>query len=213
MPFSFPRIYPILDSSVIPESDRSQFLLRLGCSLAEAGVTLLEYRNKSGSDAQVLADAFILRAAMPAGQVKLILDDRVHLVEVAGFDGVHVDAGDVPPAEARLLLLPEHIIGTFAGGDTLIPGILSQPVDYFAVGPVYCTTTKQTDKQPIGPEGVRRLRAQAGPDVILTAAAGITLATAAEVLEAGASTVAVSAAIFHAADPAAEFRRWQTELN
>src|SRR5450631_867901 len=127
MPCSIPRIYPILDSSQIPESDRSQFLLRLGCSLAEAGVTLFEYRNKSGFDAQVLADAFVLRAAMPAGQVKLILDDRVHLVEVAGFDGVHVDAGDVPPAEARRLLLPEHIIGTFAGGDTLIPGILSQP--------------------------------------------------------------------------------------
>ena len=40
-------------------------------------MTLLEYRNKSGAEAELLADAQILRAALPAGKVKLILDDRV----------------------------------------------------------------------------------------------------------------------------------------
>ena len=63
MTFSFPRIYPILDSSFLPAEGRKQFLLRLGSSLAEAGVTLLEYRNKTGSDVELLADAAILRAA------------------------------------------------------------------------------------------------------------------------------------------------------
>jgi thiamine-phosphate pyrophosphorylase len=129
------------------------------------------------------------------------------------FDGVHVDAGDATPAEARRLLGPERIIGTFGGSDALLPGILAAPVDYLAVGPVYATTTKQTSKPPIGPEGVRKLREQAGPDVVLTAAAGITLATAPMVLAAGASAVAVSAAIFRATDPAAEFRRWMQELS
>ncbi len=173
---------------------------------------LLEYRNKVGSDEELLADAAVLRAALPAGHVKLIFDDRADLVEAAGFDGVHVDAGDLRPAEARRLLGPDRIIGTFGGSDTLLPGILSEPVDYLAIGPVYPTTTKQTTKAPIGPEGVRRLREQAGPDAVLVAAAGITLATAPAVLEAGASAVAVSAAIFRAADPAAEFRRWLKQL-
>ena len=53
---------------------------------------------------------------------------------------------------------------------------------------------------------------QAGPDVVLTAAAGITLANAQSVLDAGANTVAVAAAIFGAGDPAAEFRRWLEAL-
>ncbi len=212
MSFSFPRIYPILDASVIPAVGRAEFLRRLGNELAEAGVTLLEYRNKTGSGAELLADAEVLRAALPAPTIKLILDDRADLVEKTGFDGVHVDAGDVSPAEARRLLGPGRIVGTFGGSDVLLPGILNEPVDYLAVGPVYATTTKQTSKAPIGPEGVRRLRAQAGSKRVLTAAAGITLETAPLVLAAGASAVAVSAALFRAPDPAAEFRRWKAEL-
>jgi len=212
MSFSFPTIYPILDSSTIPAAGRAEFLRRLGGSLAEAGVTLLEYRNKTGGDAELMADAAVLRAALPSGQVKLILDDRADLVEAAGFDGVHVDAGDLSPAEARRLLGPDRIVGTFGGSDVLLPGILAEPVDYLAIGPVYPTTTKQTAKQPIGPDGVRRLRAQAGPEAVLVAAAGITLDAAPAVLEAGANVVAVSAAIFHADDPAAEFRRWLIQL-
>ncbi len=212
MSFFFPKIYPILDAAVIPAVGRAEFLRRLGGELAEAGATLLEYRNKTGSDAELLADAEILRAALPVPTVKLILDDRADLVAKAGFDGVHVDAGDVSPAEARRLLGPERIVGTFGGSDALLPGILNAPVDYLAVGPVYATTTKQTSKAPIGPEGVRRLRAQAGPERVLTAAAGITLETAPLVLAAGASAVAVAAALFRTPDPAAEFRRWKAEL-
>jgi thiamine-phosphate pyrophosphorylase len=212
MDFSFPKIYPILDSSVIPATGRAEFLRRLGRSLAEAGVTLLEYRNKTGNDAELLADAEFLRAVMPAKDVKLILDDRADLVDQIAFDGVHVDAGDVPPAEARRLVGPGRIVGTFGGSESLLPGVLDAPVDYLAVGPVYATTTKQTSKAPIGPEGVRRMRAEIGPGRVLTAAAGITLATAPLVLAAGASAVAVSAAIFRTADPAAEFRKWKAEL-
>ena len=212
MPFLFPRIYPILDVSTIPSEGRAEFLRRLGGALADAGVTLLEYRNKTGVDAELLADAAILRIALPAEDVKLILDDRADLVEQVNFDGVHVDAGDLPPEDARRLVGPNRIVGTFGGSETLLPGILDEPVDYLAIGPVYLTTTKQTSKEPIGTEGVRRLREQAGPGRVLTAAAGITLDTAPAVLAAGASAVAVSAAIFRTPDPAAEFRRWKAIL-
>ena len=212
MLWPFPKVYPILDASIIPTASRAEFLHRLGSDLAEAGVTLLEYRNKSGSDAQIVADAVALRTALSAPNIKLILDDRVDLVEQTGFDGVHVDAGDLPPAETRALLGPDRIVGTFGGSDTLLPDILEAPVDYLAIGPVYPTMTKQTSNAPIGPGGVRRLREQAGPEKILTAAAGITLDTAPAVLAAGASAVAVSAAIFRSPNPAAEFRRWLTVL-
>jgi len=208
----FPRVYPILDASMIPSTGREAFLRRLGGSLTAAGVTLLEYRNKTGSDAELIADGAILRSAMPAENVKLILDDRADLIEQLDFDGVHVDAGDVSPVEARRLVGAKRIVGTFGGSDALLPGVLDEPVDYLAVGPVFTTTTKHTYKTPIGPEGVRRLRELAGPDRILTAAAGITLATAPAVLAAGASAVAVSAAIFRADDPAAEFKKWIAAL-
>jgi thiamine-phosphate pyrophosphorylase len=208
MTFRIPRIYPILDAAIIPSTGRREFLRRLGDELAAAGVTLLEYRNKTGDEAELFADAEILRAAMPQKGIKLILDDRVDLVEKLQFDGVHVDVGDLSPGEARNWLGPARIIGTFGGSEALVPGILREPADYFSIGPVYATTTKQTAKAPIGAVGVKRLRAEAGPDAILVAVGGIKLENLQEIFEAGATTVAVAAAIFRSADPAAEFRRW-----
>jgi thiamine-phosphate pyrophosphorylase len=210
---SWPKVYPILDVSFIPATGRAEFLSRLGCGLAEAGVTLLEYRNKTGTEADLLSDADILRGAMPVGQVKLILDDRAELIEKTGFDGVHLDAGDMKPAEARRLLGPDRIIGTFGGGAVgMVPGILDAPADYFSIGPVFATRTKQTSSPLIGMEGVRRLRAETGDGPVLVAIGGITLATAAEALAAGATVVAIAGALFRQPDPAAEFRRWMTEL-
>ncbi len=214
MEFSFPKIYPILDASVLPSAAfrRGEFIEKLGHGLAAAGVLLLEYRNKTGGVEELLADAALLRRACPVGQVKLILDDRADLVDKAGFDGVHVDGGDMNPADARWLLGPDSIIGTFGGSEMILPGILSEPVDYLSIGPVFQTQTKQTTKAPIGAGGVRKLRQQAGPKAILVGVGGIALDTAAAILAAGATTVAVSAAIFRAADPIAEFEKWKAEL-
>ena len=85
-------------------------------------------------------------------------------------------------------------------------------MDYLAIGPVFETRTKQTEKRTIGIDGVRRLREQAGSGKVLSAAAGITLDTAKAILDAGASMVAVSEAIFCTPDPAFTFSRWVRQL-
>jgi thiamine-phosphate pyrophosphorylase len=126
---------------------------------------------------------------------------------------VHVDAGDLPPAEARLLLGPDRIVGTFGGGASgFLPGILATPADYFSIGPVFATRTKQTSSPLIGMDGIRRLSEEACVGPVLVAIGGITLAKAAEALSAGATVVAIAGALFRQPDPAAEFRRWLAEL-
>lgn len=210
MDFKLPAVYPILDSSFIPVANRVAFLDRLGQSLADAGVWLMEYRNKSATDAEVLADARVLRAAMP--WAALVLDDRVDVALAAGLDGAHVDAGDLPPTDARFLLGEERIVGTSASSEAQLLEALAGPVNYVAFGPVFPTTTKQTSVAPIGVEGVRRFRAAAGKEALLVAAAGITMETAPSILEAGASSVAVSSTIFRHSDPAREFKRWTSLL-
>ena len=214
MGFYLSVIYPILDSSFIPAglpaARRAEFLDRLGRSMADAGVRLMEYRNKSGADADVLADAHILRKAMPGAT--LVMDDRVDVALAADFDGAHVDAGDLPVSDARYLLGPNRIVGTSAGSEAQLLDALASGADYIAFGPVYPTTTKQTSASPIGLDGVRRFRQLAGTSPALVAAAGITLETAPAILEAGANSVAVAAAIFGCEDPAAEYRRWMARL-
>ena len=102
---------------MIPSCGPRGVFAAAGRGADECRVTLLEYRNrkKTGNDAELLADCAILRAAMPTETVKLILDDRADLVEQMGFDGVHVDAGDVPPVEARRLVGSSRIVGTSVG--------------------------------------------------------------------------------------------------
>jgi thiamine-phosphate pyrophosphorylase len=146
------------------------------------------------------------------GQVRLILDDRADLVDQLQFDGVHVDAGDASPADARRLVGPNRIVGTFGGSESLVEDILVAPADYLSIGPVFPTRTKQTAKPPIGTEGVKWLRAQAGQRPVLVAVGGITRETAAKVIVAGADVVAVSEGIFGHPDPAAEFRAWLAEI-
>jgi thiamine-phosphate pyrophosphorylase len=178
--------------------------------MTDAGVRLLEYRNKTGTDAEVMADARILRSTMT--RVKLIMDDRVDVAMAARFDGVHVDAGDLSPRDARLLLGAEATVGTSASSEAELLAAVDSDADYIAFGPVFSTTTKQTSVHPIGIDGVRRFRACSGAEPLLVAAAGITLETAPGILEAGADAVAVAAAIFRAEDPAGEFRRWMAVL-
>jgi thiamine-phosphate pyrophosphorylase len=62
---NFPVLYPILDASYLTGSvDRAGFLRRLVLELAEAGVGILQYRNKTGSEAEILADARVMREAL-----------------------------------------------------------------------------------------------------------------------------------------------------
>jgi thiamine-phosphate pyrophosphorylase len=212
MSWRIPLVYPILDASFLPAEGRVGYLERLGHSLADAGVGLLEYRNKTGTDAEVLGDALVLREAMQVGQVRLVLDDRVDVALAAGFDGVHVDAGDLPPAVARSLMGGQRLVGTSAGNEEQLMGALGSPVDYIAFGPVFPTTTKQTSATPIGIDGVRSFRAMTGAQATLVAAAGITLETAPLILAAGADAVAVAAALFRSGNPAEEFGKWMGRL-
>ena len=91
---SLPRLYAILDTSCFRDS---QTLFSTAEELLAGGVTLLQYRNKSGNARQMLAQGRELRRRL-GGSIKLIMDDRADLCLAAGFDGVHVGQEDLSPA-------------------------------------------------------------------------------------------------------------------
>jgi thiamine-phosphate pyrophosphorylase len=190
-----PRLYPILDTSFLPlnPTERRQFLASLTIELGEAGVQILQYRNKQGSDAEILADASILRASAPAS-LKLILNDRVDLLAATAFDGVHVGQQDLSPSQARSIIGSDTILGVSTHNEAQLRAAAQQPVDYIAIGPVFPTASKQNPDPVIGLEGVRLARTLT--EKPLVAIGGITLQNAKSVLEAGADSIAVISAIF-----------------
>lgn len=200
-----PLLYLILDAALLPNNAS---LEPLALSLAEAGVTLLQYRNKSGSDAEQLADAAILRRALP--HAKLILNDRADLAVAANFDGVHVGQGDMSPTEARAIVGPERIVGVSTHNEAQFCAAIEQPVDYIAFGPIYPTLSKENPDPVTGLASLHRVWSLTALPIV--AIGGITLESARDVLAHGASTIAVIGAVFAQSDPAKAVRDFFVEF-
>ena len=125
-----PRLYPILDASGFPGA---QALLATAEELASAGVTLIQYRNKSGNARVMLEQARELRTlfgppdqnphvsqkprdmghpqsfqarsgSLRGSSVRLIMNDRADLCLAAHFDGVHVGQDDLSPESVRRII-------------------------------------------------------------------------------------------------------------
>lgn len=197
----FPPVYPILDASFLSaRKDRADFLGRLVFDLAQAGVGILQYRNKQGDKAEILADARVMSQAAGSKQL-LILNDWPELAVAAGFDGVHVGQTDMSPALARGIVGPGKLVGVSTHNPTQLRTADAEPVDYIAFGPVFATSTKVNPDPEVGLEGVRLARALTRKPLV--AIGGISLENAVEVKRAGADSVAMISAIFSpACDPA-----------
>lgn len=192
---NFPVLYPILDASYLAVvDDRAAFLRQLVWDLADAGIGILQYRNKLGDEAEILADAHVMRDAA-GGKMLLILNDWPELALAAGFDGVHVGQADLSPDEARGIMGPAKIIGVSTHNEVQLRAAEPQPVDYIAIGPVFATATKQNPDPVVGLEGIRLARSLTAKTLV--GIGGITTTeNAAMVRKAGADSVAVISGIF-----------------
>jgi len=180
-----PRLYAILDSSGFQQVGA---LLATAEELGQAGVTLLQYRNKSGNARQMLQEAQELKRIL-GNSVKLIMNDRADLALIAGFDGVHVGQDDLSPEGARKVIGPSLWLGVSTHNPEQVRGANKTSADYIAVGPVFATASKANPDPIIGLEGVRQARALTQKPLV--AIGGITRLNCRSVIEAGADSVAV----------------------
>jgi thiamine-phosphate pyrophosphorylase len=184
-----PRLYCIVDSRFLPTTEE---VLGYVEALAAGGCTLLQYRNKSGNARVMLEQARELRQrlrAVPAPQVRLIMNDRADLCLAAEFDGVHVGQDDLSPDSVRAIVGPDRWLGVSTHNPGQLREADSMPADYLAIGPVFTTSSRERPDPVIGLAGVRRARELTRKPLV--AIGGITRANAASVIEAGADSVAV----------------------
>ncbi|MGA8152286.1 MAG: thiamine phosphate synthase [Terriglobales bacterium] len=181
---SLPRLYPILDAALFPDHR----LPAAAAELEQAGVTLLQYRDKSGDSRQMLDQARELRRRLGTS-VRLIMNDRADLALIAGFGGVHVGQDDLSPEAARTVIGSTLWLGLSTHNPEHLRDADRTSADYIAVGPVFATVSKANPDPVIGLEGVRRARELTRKPLV--AIGGITRANCRSVIEAGADSVAV----------------------
>jgi thiamine-phosphate pyrophosphorylase len=185
-------LYAIIDADVLQK--RGVRLRKFAVGLRAAGVTLIQYRNKTGTPQEILAAASCLREVFTGLDCKLILNDRSDLAVLANFNGVHVGQTDLSPEDAKRVVGPDRIVGISTHTDEQVRAADQTSADYIAIGPIFATTSKQNPDPVVGLEGVRRARALTTKPLV--AIGGITRANARSVIEAGANSIAVISSLF-----------------
>jgi len=180
-----PRLYAILDSTSFSDTEA---LCLSASEVVTGGVSLLQYRNKSGNPSQMLEQARELKRRL-GSSVKLIMNDRADLCLATGFDGVHVGQDDLSPAGARAVIGNSLWLGVSTHNPEQLVAADQTSANYLAIGPVFATLSKANPDPVIGLEGVRQARALTLKPLV--AIGGITRENCRSVIEAGADAVAV----------------------
>jgi len=200
-----PRLYVILDAALITSPERDCAL-----SLAEAGVRLLQYRNKSALARQYLNTSRELADVLRPHDASFFVNDRPDVAFLSGASGVHVGQDDLDVEQARRVVGRDKLVGVSTHNLEQFERAAASSADYIAVGPVFNTSSKANPDSVVGLDFIRKTRQLTDKPVI--AIGGITLERAASAIEAGADSVAVISGILCASDPAQRAREYINTL-
>jgi len=166
-------------------------------AVLDAGVRLVQFREKDAPDRTRLALGEAIRARTAEAGALLIMNDRVDLALLLGADGVHLGQEDLPLAQARALA-PDLLLGQSTHDVSQAFAAQEQGADYVNMGPIFATQTKTASSAPLGPGIIAA--AAPGLQIPFTVMGGIKEHNLAQVLERGARTVAVVTAVTAAPD-------------
>jgi thiamine-phosphate pyrophosphorylase len=132
-----------------------------------------------------------------------------------------VGQDDLSPSAVRLIVGADALVGFSTHTERQIDAALREPINYLALGPVFGTATKDTGYAAVGLDRVRYAAAALARKPILTrgtphglvAIGGITLERAADVVRAGADSVAVISDLLSTGDPRARVREYLDRLS
>ena len=196
--FEKAHLYVLVDGC----GERSGFekLRSLIGSLVEAKVDMIQLRDKSLSDRELVEAGSLISQLTRESETRFVINDRADLCVAAGADGVHLGQEDLSVHEARMLLRPHQFIGVSTHSIEQARQAVIDGADYVGVGPVFESQTKSFDSH-VGVELVSQVAAEISLPAF--AIGGIDASNISSLIEAGCHRVAVSSAVCKAADPVA----------
>lgn len=198
-----PRLHLVTDDEVIAASGFVAAAARL---LEIGGADLaLHLRAPHACGRALYEAAAALSATSSRSGALLLVNDRVDVARAAAAGGVQLPRRGIPPAAARRLLGPGAVIGASihspAEADEAIE---AGGADFLLAGTIFDSRSHAG----VRPAGTSLISELVGAGLPVIGIGGITPDRAAEVLAAGASGIAVLSAVWHAADPERETRRF-----
>jgi thiamine-phosphate pyrophosphorylase len=168
-----------------------------------AGIRIVQLREKSLDDRELLLQARQLREWTNQFDAILIINDRPDIAVLCQADGVHVGQDELTVRDARMIVGPDLLIGVSTHSIEQARQAVLDGADYLGVGPTFPSGTKSFEQFP-GLDFVR----QVASEIRLPwfAIGGIDEHNIADVTNAGASRVAVSGAVCASRDSEAAVR-------
>ena len=196
-----PRLYVILDAALItvPETECAS-------QLVDAGVRLIQYRNKAAPSRELLESTQRLSGEVISRGAIFIVNDRADVAALAGASGVHVGQEDPSVDDARAVVGLDKLVGISTHNRAQFERAAATSADYIAVGPIFSTSTKVNPDPVVGTEFIRQVRPLTDKPIV--AIGGITLERAAETVRAGADAVAMISDILRASNPVERARQF-----
>jgi len=200
------RLYGFIDTTYVDDLDPGE----VARDLIAGGVDILQVRAKERTHAERVGTGLKVVSAAFSSRVPVIIDDDIEAAFECGADGVHLGQEDwaVIPREQRVERLANmRLVGISTHSLDQALAAERDGASYIGVGPVFPTPTKPAAKC-IGTDVIRQVAAQV--NIPFFAIGGITLGNIGQVLEAGATRVAVVSAILKASDvteASAEFKK------
>jgi thiamine-phosphate pyrophosphorylase len=175
----------------------------------EAGVRLVQLREKDLDGRRLYLRALDFRRMTAAAGALLIVNDRVDIAMAVDADGVHVGQDDMPVSAVRRIA-PQLIVGVST--HSLDEALAAQEAgaSYVNIGPIFATQTKSTPIAPLGLEAIDKIAPQLR--IPWTTMGGIKSSNIAAVVSWGARHPAVMTAVTAAANPAAAARGLREEI-
>jgi thiamine-phosphate pyrophosphorylase len=189
-----PRLYVILDAALLTTPE-----MEYATRFADAGVRLLQYRNKNASTRELFDSSQALATGLMPKGVTFFVNDRADVARLSGASGVHVGQEDLSVEAARKLVGNEGLVGISTHSMEQFQRAAETSADYIAVGPIFNTRTKANPDPVVGLEFIRKVRPLTKKPIV--AIGGITLENVASIIEAGAESVAVISDILLAENP------------
>jgi thiamine-phosphate pyrophosphorylase len=193
----FPRLYPIVDGETLRA--RGVSVVEFARGLRKAGVTLLQYRDKTADEKTIQDNAEAIGEVFEGSDAWLVMNDRSDVMMLARWHGVHVGQEDMSPTDVRVVIGDGRLVGVSTHTDEQVRAAEASRADYVAIGPVFATGTKANAAAVVGLEGVKRARALTTKPLV--AIGGITRENARSVIEAGADSVAVIGGLLGDGEP------------
>ena len=200
-PLVIGQIYPILDAIQLSVHYAQGISLTEMVQIAEhlehcPAVTLVQLRCKAEPRQQYqFLQQWIILLRKHAPRLCLIVNDRVDMAMALDADGVHVGQNDLPIQVCRTLLGSHRLLGISTHTLQDVAQAAQTSADYIGFGPLFTTHSKPDALPARGLDLLRQVRARA-PSMPIVAIGGIGMEQLADVLRAGAASVAMINGLF-----------------